>query len=237
MLTLLAKSPQNVTFAGVHRRNGFTLIEILVVVAILGLLATLLFPVFGRARENARRASCLNNMRQIGLGLMQYAQDYDETMVNVYMYQGPERTNLMWWQDMIQPYARSYQIVVCPGQSSPTSHTVARAVPTLPDPLRTSYAANNVYSDWAGAAVFPPLRAGQVVGRSLADFEETATTLVVTEVTSGAMELWNWNQTGLGSGNSLVEKRHLSGCNFIFADGHAKWQQQSQRSQWTIRAD
>src|SRR5450755_3568353 len=60
-------------------RPGFTLIELLVVIAIIAILAAILFPVFARARENAKRASCQSNLKQIGLGFLQYAQDYDET--------------------------------------------------------------------------------------------------------------------------------------------------------------
>src|SRR3954466_6301394 len=59
------------------RNRAFTLIELLIVIAIIALLAAILFPVFGRARENARRASCQSNMKQIGLGLQMYIQDYD----------------------------------------------------------------------------------------------------------------------------------------------------------------
>ena len=62
----------------IKNTKGFTLIELLVVIAIIAILAAILFPVFARARENARRTSCLNNMKQIGLGFMQYTQDYDE---------------------------------------------------------------------------------------------------------------------------------------------------------------
>src|ERR1051325_7095287 len=61
-------------------RQGFTLIELLVVIAIIALLAAILFPVFSRARENARKSSCLNNIKQLAIGVTQYSQDYDETL-------------------------------------------------------------------------------------------------------------------------------------------------------------
>ena len=61
-------------------RSGFTLIELLVVIAIILILAAILFPVFARARENARRTACISNMKQIGLAVGQYAQDFDELL-------------------------------------------------------------------------------------------------------------------------------------------------------------
>lgn len=61
-----------------HRSTGFTLIELLVVIAIIAILAAILFPVFARAREQARKTACLSNIKQIALASQMYAQDYDE---------------------------------------------------------------------------------------------------------------------------------------------------------------
>ena len=76
-------------------QRGFTLIELLVVIAIIAILAAILFPVFARARENARRASCLSNAKQILLGAMQYSQDYDEKYNPEYNY-GAGATAAYW---------------------------------------------------------------------------------------------------------------------------------------------
>ena len=96
--------------------RGFTLIELLVVIAIIAILASILFPVFARARENARRSSCQSNLKQIGLGVMQYVQDYDETYPwgpnqdgGVAPPTGTTRwsTGYWWWGEIIFPYTKS----------------------------------------------------------------------------------------------------------------------------------
>src|ERR1700679_198276 len=98
-----------------HRqRNGFTLIELLVVIAIIALLAAILFPVFARARENARRSSCQSNIKQLSLSVIQYLQDYDERFFPC-QYTGPSTAGYYdyWWQ-MVYPYTKSTQILTCP---------------------------------------------------------------------------------------------------------------------------
>src|SRR5215210_7640961 len=98
-----------------NTRKSFTLLELLVVIAIIALLAAILFPVFGRARENARRSTCQSNLKQIGLGIMQYVQDYDETMVPGYQHCGTScaassRAIFVPWHHLVQPYTKSVQI-------------------------------------------------------------------------------------------------------------------------------
>lgn len=101
------------------RRFGFTLIELLVVIAIIAILAAILFPVFARAREQARRTACLNNMKQIGTALQMYAQDYDEMFPLRYgdgdpthgdYEHGVQRT----WKNMLFPYIKSVPVFKCP---------------------------------------------------------------------------------------------------------------------------
>ena len=93
-------------------KSGFTLIELLVVIAIIALLAAILFPVFARARENARRSSCQSNLKQIALGIKQYSQDYDEYFPMVWQTAGAANG----WAEYMQPYVKSEQIFQCPSQ-------------------------------------------------------------------------------------------------------------------------
>lgn len=83
--------PSNRTAVALPKRHGgFTLIELLVVIAIISILASMLFPVFGRAREQARKTVCASNLRQIGMGIMQYSQDWDELYPMGYPFWAPE---------------------------------------------------------------------------------------------------------------------------------------------------
>ena len=97
-------------------RRGFTLIELLVVIAIIAILAAILFPVFAKAREKARQTSCLSNMKQIALAAIQYAQDYDERLLNY------SRSNVGSWREMAEPYVKNTQLFMCPDRKSLNSY-------------------------------------------------------------------------------------------------------------------
>ncbi len=99
------------------RQRGFTLIELLVVIAIIAILAAILFPVFAQAREKARGTACLSNVKQLGLALLQYTQDYDERMITPWTASpaiNGGTVNVIPHDIQMQPYLKNIQIFKCP---------------------------------------------------------------------------------------------------------------------------
>src|SRR5215813_1282794 len=108
------------------KTSGFTLIELLVVIAIIAILAAILFPVFAQAREKARAISCLSNSKQLGLAVMMYVQDYDETYP--WAMNGPDGcggpgcpggpNQVDAWPDLVYPYVKNDGAYGCPSASA-----------------------------------------------------------------------------------------------------------------------
>ena len=103
------------------KHRAFTLIELLVAIAIIAILAAILFPVFAQARERARAVSCLSSQRQLGSALAMYTQDYDEKIVPAALYptnaQGANKNDTVLWTTITQPYVKNKQIFICPSSS------------------------------------------------------------------------------------------------------------------------
>ncbi|MGE5532426.1 MAG: DUF1559 domain-containing protein [Bacteroidota bacterium] len=191
-------------------RRGFTLIELLVVIAIIAILAAILFPVFAKAREKARQSSCLSNTKQIGLALMQYAQDYDEKVPNHCRNGGNVVTTDCWgWS--IQPYIKNTQVFTCPSAGNNTSTAGGYGWNIRLD--RVSLGA--ITSPATTIAIADHLAPGDTIARSGGYLR--APNCCGAGDTGGAT-------AGIpGSRCPLISFRHNAGANIAFMDGHSKW--------------
>ncbi len=215
------------------------MIELLVVIAIITILAAILFPVFARARENARRASCQSNLKQIGLGLLQYSQDYDESLVRD-IYAVPMNTSFYTWADAIFPYVKSEQLFACPS-SVETSHNFKFNLNRAPTDFSTgNYALNATYSDVGDAYNSP---GASLTGTRLSALVRPADTLWCADATASETTLsssFGWTNlasqpvgiTGNperlnGVGADLIA-RHLETVNLLYCDGHVKGRKMAQ---------
>lgn len=216
-----------------HRiSGGFTLIELLVVIAIIALLAAILFPVFSRARENARRSTCQSNMKQIGLGMLQYAQDYDERITpwgtrlqaGVQVLSTVIDSGLI-YHTLLQPYVKSYQIFRCPSMlKAPTGTVDDGQWPSYGLPGRWDNSWLSVYEE---------------TGLKLSSVPEVSRTYLAVETIGDRLET---NASLLGNGRyyirwdseypnvngpnpystNFASDRHLETSNVLFFDGHVK---------------
>ncbi len=192
--------------------KGFTLIELLVVIAIIAILAAILFPVFSRARENARKTSCLSNLKQIGLGIMQYTQDYDETLP-LGRWNHPSGAEVRWRQTIF-PYVKSTQLFMCP--SNPQKDAVADAAIAGEYPAINRSYAGNVRLVPASNLSYAPVRLSRI--------DSPSTRILVGEITTAAYDIMNttWSDPANTSLVTFGFAGHLSMWNATFADGHAK---------------
>lgn len=226
-----------------RRNKGFTLIELLVVIAIIAILAAILFPVFAKAREKARQASCLSNLKQLGLGLMQYVQDYDETLPTYYWGEGNAGNpySATWWGSAA-PYVKNLGIYKCPSNGRMGHNTwgvwvtgnPANAAFNVPS-FTNSYGYNEEIANVAGGTtqsmfkypaeivVLADCSSSWIGGYWSAPWPDRALLRRIAFASSG------W---GCGCGppaiNSLTwpwedQALHNGGQNIAFADGHAKW--------------
>lgn len=229
-------------------KRGFTLIELLVVIAIIAILAAILFPVFAKARENARRISCISNLKQLGLGLLQYTQDNDEILVA--NWGGPDgwqasspSKNRYKWMDSIFPYVKSEQIYDCPSHANyPTGlgkYIYYRRYGTsgLP-PEGTNYGSYGINQSYWDSGIPPGTEPttptsdwGGDRQRALAALQDPSKTIWVAD-SIGTLDFgWGGSDasanppiTGSPGNRNLVQvlERHLETVGTLYTDGHAK---------------
>lgn len=204
-------------------RPAFTLIELLVVIAIIAILAAILFPVFGRARENARRSSCASNLKQIGLGFVQYNQDYDEMQPYNGVHVGA-------WRTAIDPYVKSVQIYRCPSDTNTNIPAENNA--------NTSYAVNMCGKNEKpmNNPNSPPMSRGDngnTGALSISAIQSPATTILLGDNNSNNafQNAQNWadlsglplnTSNGVRNISGNWSERHLGTINTLFCDGHVK---------------
>ena len=189
------------------KRRGFTLIELLVVIAIIAILAAILFPVFARAREKARQSSCASNVKQIGLAVAMYVQDYDETLPMGIAGVPPTIFTI---SETLNPYIKNEQIWQCPSKQQ----SVDLSALGKPSVSYSVDVGTEVPSGSSSGRLFGVPAAGTFSSK-LAQIQAPSSTALLCDAT-GSVDA--------GFTSTIVEDaRHNDGCNYGYADGHVKW--------------
>ena len=194
------------------RRHGFTLIELLVVIAIIAILAAILFPVFARARENARKSTCQSNLKQIGMGLAMYSHDYDETLFG-------GRGSSGGVMGALNPYTKNEKVFDCPSYS-PGGNPLWRGG-TLGCAVCGAWSMGGSRGAYCGGyTYFNRTAADGCIGTGFVKtgtYDKPAEQPVMFEGTCPMAT------ASLPLDTHTSFNRHMEGMNCAYMDGHVKW--------------
>jgi len=216
ILSMIRKTKKSSEF------KGFTLIELLVVIAIIAILAAILFPVFAQAREKARQTTCLSNMKQTGLALFMYSEDYDEqfptytvrfdsTNDDYRYFTYASVFGFAWFCPYIplEPYIKNKKMLLCPSDSGNNTFKNAVLNSNGNIPYGTSYGVNSALLSSNGGNPRPG------VGVAVGSIEKTSDFIAMVETIVPMIDP--------AGAPSHVNIRHSNGSNIAFVDGHAKF--------------
>lgn len=198
------------------RSKGFTLIELLVVIAIIAILAAILFPVFAKAREKARQTSCLSNIKQLSLAMLQYLQDYDDTFPAAIPGNSPI------WPHQIYPYVDNWQVYKCPSNGLWRTGSTVWDGQTYPDGL-PNYCFTELLWDGRQAGTPVPLATVRRPAEKYMCFDANSLIFGSAGGMLTATECADWSCGTKVESTHLWAVPHNGGVNIGFVDGHAKW--------------
>ena len=207
--------------------QAFTLVELLVVVAIVAILAAILFPVFQKVRENARRTSCLSNEKQLALGLTMYTQDNDEFLPPTATY-AADRVTVILWPDMIRSYVNSKPLRLCPSDTTDKNNSYGLSELTFVDetdayPQTVPTSSLAAFQTPSATVMLGELGAGRIGPDQNTDCTDPANNC--SDVTTPVTDAYKLTAPDVPLNDQYDARpaaRHLGQADVAFMDGHAK---------------